>query len=159
MCVNIKIHKVMSIKSPYYNMLFILILVACNPIKNNDLEGFWLADRVEEAGERMDIDLSDLGFEFKGKNHYIYYNTEFLSEEGIYELKGYTLITTDTSGNNPLRKAVEILLLTNDSLHLRMNAGGKEQILYLYRMKDGAEDSDIEYSEDLEESTLDTLEN
>ena len=148
----------MHLKLPSFLLLIVITIFACNPIKNKDLEGFWLADRVEEAGERLDIDLSDLGFEFKGKNHYIYYNTEFLSEEGIYELKGYTLVTTDTTGNNPLRKAVEILLLTNDSLHLRMNAGGKEQILYLYRMKDGEEESDLDYSEELEDSSLDTLE-
>lgn len=132
-------------------LLFGLMICSCHPVDRSLLEGFWLAEKVTEEGSELDLDLSDLGFEFKGQNHYIYYNTEFLSEEGVYEVNGMTLVTTDTSGNNPMRKAVEIILLTRDSLHLRMNAGGKEQILYLYRMNESEDEYDLDSDEYIDE--------
>lgn len=132
-------------------LLFGLMFCSCHPVDRSLLEGFWLAEKVTEEGNELDLDLSDLGFEFKGQNHYIYYNTEFLSEEGVYEVNGMTLVTTDTSGNNPMRKAVEIILLTRDSLHLRMNAGGKEQVLYLYRMNESEDEYDLDSDEYIEE--------
>lgn len=132
-------------------LFFGLMICSCHPVDRSLLEGFWLAEKVTEEGSELDLDLSDLGFEFKGQNHYIYYNTEFLSEEGVYEVNGMTLVTTDTSGNNPMRKAVEIILLTRDSLHLRMNAGGKEQILYLYRMNESEDEYDLDSDEYIDE--------
>lgn len=133
-------------------LFFVLLFAGCQPVDRSLLEGFWLAEKVTEEGTELELDLSDLGFEFKEKNHYIYYNTEFLSEEGVYEVNGRTLVTTDTSGNNPMRKAVEIILLTQDSLHLRMNAGGKEQVLYLYRMNESEDEYDLDSEEYRDES-------
>lgn len=132
--------------------IFSGMLYSCQPVDRSLLEGFWLADKVTEEGKDLELDLSDLGFEFKATNHYLYYNTEFLSEEGVYEVNGKTLVTTDTTGNNPMRKAVEIILLTQDSLHLRMNAGGKEQILYLYRMNESEDEYDLDSEDFIEES-------
>jgi len=124
-----------------------IFLFSCQSVDTKLIEGFWLADKVLEEGQELELDLSDIGFEFKNKNHYIYYNTEFLSEDGIYEIRGNTLFTTDTSSEGQLRKAVQIITLTVDSLHLRMNAHGKEQILYLYKMNTESEEGDFDIDE------------
>lgn len=119
----------------------------CNSIDNNQLQGYWKADKVVEAGELLEIDLSEIAFEFKSNAHYSYYNTPNLSEEGRYEVSGNRLITIDTTGANPMKKAVEIIHLDQDSLHIRMNYGGKEQILYLFRVQE-TEDEDLNIEED-----------
>lgn len=144
----------MKLRPFFLSLMFFsgLLFSSCQPVDRSLLEGFWLAEKVTEEGKELELDLSDLGFEFKNQNHYLYYNTEFLSEEGVYEVNGRTLVTTDTTGNNPMRKAVEIILLTQDSLHLRMNAGGKEQVLYLYRMNESEDEYDLDSDEFIEES-------
>jgi len=130
--------------------VLILAICSCHSIDSKQLEGFWLADKVLEEGQQLDLDLSDVGFEFKNKNHFIYYNTEFLSEEGIYEVRGTTLFTTDTTSSGTMKKAVQIVLLTQDSLHLKMNSHGKEQILHLYRMNVELEENDLDSYEEEE---------
>jgi hypothetical protein len=126
-----------------------LILLSCQGIDTSKLPGFWLADKVEEEGKELDLDLSEISFEFKPNKRYSYYNTAYLSEDGVYETRGTTLYTTDTTGNNPMRKAVQIIHISDDSLHIRMNAAGKEQILYLYRLKETPDELDAEMEIDI----------
>lgn len=114
-----------------------------------------MASEVAEEGQALDIDLSLILFEFDKQNRYIFENSAHLREAGQYEVRGTSLITTDTTGNNPLKKAVEITLLTRDSLHLRMNAQGKEQLLKLYRVV--ADDETITEPEPGEEAQPEEL--
>lgn len=132
-------------------LLAIILTIGCQGIDTSLVPGYWLADKVEEEGKELELDLSEISFEFKTNKRYAYYNTSFLSEDGYYEIRGTTLYTTDTTGNNPMKKAVQIIHISPDSLHIRMNAAGKEQILYLYRMKETPDELDQVYPEDQEE--------
>lgn len=122
--------------------ILVSMLFACDTVDGSKLKGYWKADRVTEIGEPLDLDLSEIAFEFKQNGRYSYYNTPSLSEEGRYEIKGNRLFTTDTTGASPMQKAVEIIRLDQDSLHIRMNYGGKEQVLYLFRVEE-TEDEDL----------------
>jgi hypothetical protein len=127
-----------SKKAPYFNsslltmLVFTLVLPACSKVDGSLIEGHWRASEVSEEGLPLETDLSELSFTFQG-NFYSYFNTNLLEEAGIFEISGDRLITKDTSRSSDMKKMVQILLLTNDSLHLRMNAGGREQILKLFR--------------------------
>lgn len=114
--------------------LGLLLAAGCTSVDTSLIQGAWMASDATEENQVLDIDLSLILFEFDRHNRYIFENSAHLREAGQYEIRGTTLITTDTTGNNPMRKAVEITLLTGDSLHLRMNAQGKEQLLRLYRV-------------------------
>lgn len=124
--------------------LFLLLTMstACSTVDGSLLEGHWRADQVIEEGNVLDLDLSELSFTFQG-NYYSYFNTAFLEENGTYKISGNRLITIDTSKNADMKKMVQILVLTRDSLHLRMNAGGREQILKLYRTGENESEEEI----------------
>lgn len=121
--------------------IFVIVL-GCKGVDGSLLEGHWRAAEVIEEGTPLATDLSELSFTFQG-NFYSYYNTAHLEENGVFEISGNRLITIDTSKNVDLKKMVQIALLTKDSLHLRMNAGGREQLLKLYRTGESEPDNMI----------------
>jgi hypothetical protein len=123
----------------YSKVLVLLPFIGCQSVDGTLLEGHWRASAVIEEGIPQEMDLSEISFTFQDQ-FYSYYNTALLEENGSYEISGNRLITVDTTRQGTLKKMVQIALLTKDSLHLRMNAGGREQILKLY--KTGESESD-----------------
>jgi hypothetical protein len=131
-------------KTPVLLVFFglIVLVISCKSVDGSLLEGHWRASEVIEEGTPLATDLSELSFTFQG-NFYSYYNTAHLEENGVFEISGNRLITIDTSKSADLKKKVQIVVLTKDSLHLRMNAAGKEQILKLYRTGESEPDDII----------------
>jgi hypothetical protein len=129
-------------KGHVFFSLLMFFFTSCQTIDGSKLEGHWRAASVIEEGIPLDIDLSEISFTFQDA-FYSYYNTPILEENGIYELSGNRLITTDTTSQNKMKKTVQVVVLTQDSLHLRMNASGREQILKLYRTGESEPDEVI----------------
>ena len=121
-----------------YPIVFLFLLSCSNPDETL-IEGHWRASDVFEENVRLEIDLSDVSFTFQD-SHYSYFNTAHLEENGLFEIHGDKLVVRDTAKQMDLKKSVQITMLTKDSLHLRMNAGGKEQLLKLFRA--GIEDEE-----------------
>ena len=99
------------------------------------IAGKWKAFRILEHGEPKDLDLNNVVFEFYNNKRYYYHDNLNTVEAGRYYIVGDILYTTDTTATNPLEKSVRIALISPDSLHFQMNAGGTPQIFELYKVK------------------------
>ena len=106
---------------------------ACGPFQKRELVGNWTGTTVLEDGDTLAIDPSVLRFYFSRKGAYTFQSTLNYKESGAYFLDGHLLYTTDTLNKASSQKAVQILMLTSDSLHLRMLEDGKERLFKLVK--------------------------
>ena len=83
----------------------------------------------------MAIDPKVIRFSFKDRDSYAFYSTLNYQESGTFYLDGRLLYTIDTLNKASTEKSVEIMLLTRDSLHLRMMEEGKERLVKLVKNK------------------------
>jgi len=110
----------------------IFLIVGCtSPYAKDDLQGQWTGTYLEENGSPlMEVDPAELSFSFT-ENGYQYQGNLNYREAGSYTLDPPYLYTTDTLNQATTEKTVEILLLSTDSLHLRMMENGAERVLKL----------------------------
>ncbi|GAB5550756.1 MAG: hypothetical protein Sapg2KO_03470 [Saprospiraceae bacterium] len=114
----------------------LLFSFACN---NNSpkpelLAGQWQGVLMEEAGDSLAIDPSEIRFTFDQENKgYTFNSTLNYQEAGTFYLQTKYLFTIDTLNQASREKSVEVLKLTKDSLILRMMNNGQEQLLKLIR--------------------------
>ena len=118
----------------FYTLLFLTL--ACQQMNDDLLLGHWQAAEVLEEDTPLPIDIKEISFEFKGDKNYTFSSTLNYREAGSYFVDAHFLYTTDTINQASTEKAVEILTLSEDSLHLRMQQNGKERILKLARKND-----------------------
>lgn len=118
-------------------VVFCLLLTACQ--SGNDtslLYGKWEGALLTEEGDSVMVNPAEIKFEFQPDGRYSYASTLNYKEAGTFRLQQVYLYTTDTTGSAPDEKAVEIELLTNDSLVMRMIREEQEQRLTLIRPVD-----------------------
>ena len=123
--------------SPVKKLAFLLILVycaACTPYAPEDLSGDWTGLSLTEEGDSVPIDPANLRFNFDpAQQTYTFHSTLNYQEQGDFRLERDRLYTTDRSREGALEKVVKITQLENDTLRLKMNSAGKEQIMILRR--------------------------
>lgn len=112
-----------------------LSFFACGSYDNPDLAGNWQAINLTEEGDSLAVDLSDIRFVFKDNGRYYFHSSLNYEEAGTYRLDGPYLFSTDTLSSITREKAVEITLLNEDSLQLRMQELGKERVMLLLKEK------------------------
>ena len=110
-----------------------LSVIACRSNQERMLEGNWSAVSLEEDQHPVELDLTGVGLTFSPGNLYQYTGTLNYREAGQYRLEDHYLFTTDTLKSPAGEKAVEILLITPDTLQIRMMESGKERILSLLK--------------------------
>jgi len=108
---------------------------SCENKNAQALPGDWQCVRILEEGAPLELETSDIKFSFTPDGLYTYQSTLAYREAGTYRLAGDKLYTRDTINANALEKVVKIALLTPDSLHFKMNDGGKERIMELVRAR------------------------
>ena len=118
---------------PFYYLLFFIGLSACQSYEVDLLSGTWNGSAILEANEPLGIDPSDIKLMLQADGSYRYESTLNYKEAGSYYLEQQYLYTMDTLNQASTEKAVEIVLLTEDSLHIRMNESGKERLLKMVR--------------------------
>lgn len=111
------------------------MLAACQDYPEKMLIGKWRAAALLEDGMPMPVAPEEVGFEFYPAGYYHFHSTLNYREAGSFFIRGGLLYTLDTLNEASTEKAVKILTLTQDSLFLKMNAEGKEQIVKLARVK------------------------
>lgn len=115
-------------------LLFLLLsLLACKQYEEDILSGTWRGSAILEAEQALEIDPSHIKLTLAPNGSYRYESTLNYQEAGTYFLDQQYLYTMDTINQASTEKAVEIMLLTQDSLHLRMNEAGKERLLKMVR--------------------------
>lgn len=116
--------------------IFFLLLgiAACGNVQEKMLIGQWQAAAVLEDGMPMPISPSDIGFEFSPNGQYSFRSTLLYREAGSFSVDGNLLFTLDTINEASTEKSVQIMQVTPDSLFLKMNAEGKEQIIKLFKI-------------------------
>ncbi|MFM8451134.1 MAG: hypothetical protein ACKOAY_13595 [Haliscomenobacter sp.] len=115
-------------------ILLIMGLVRCHPFQKRALLGHWGGTSLTAQGDSLALDPSDIHLTFLSKNRYEFLGTLKYKEQGTFRLEGNLLYTLDTSRAKAKEKAVEILMLSKDSLHFRMNEDGQERILKLKKL-------------------------
>lgn len=113
----------------------LFILPTCATYRLKDLTGQWQGALVLEEGDSLKIDPRIIRFEFDQNNSYRFFSTLNYRESGTFFLDHHSLVTTDTLNQASTEKAVEIVTLTGDSLHLKMRDGGRERLLKLVKVK------------------------
>ncbi len=114
-------------------VLIALLLPACQPYHAGQLTGVWRGALILEQGDTVEVDPAEISLEFQGEEGYVYLSTLNHKEAGTFYLDAQYLFTLDTLNKASTEKAVEIVLLTEDSLHLKMMDSGKERLLKMYK--------------------------
>ncbi len=127
----------MQLNKVVYVALFLAmgLMVACSKFKQRDIVGNWEGALITQGEDTLKIDPKILKFSFDKNKKYKFEGTLLHKEAGDYSVYNKYLFTTDRLAEKPEEKAVEILVLSADSLHLRMNDGGNERVLKLKRKK------------------------
>ncbi|HMQ49820.1 MAG TPA: hypothetical protein PKA00_20400 [Saprospiraceae bacterium] len=114
-------------------LLIGLCSLTCQQLEGDLLRGNWQAAEVLEEGRPLGVDPSLIRMQFAANGKYTYSSTLNYQEAGTYYLEDNYLFTTDTLNQASTEKTVEIILLSDDSLHLKMMDTGKERLLKLFR--------------------------
>lgn len=114
-------------------IFLLLTFLACKQYEEDLLSGTWRGSAVTEADKPLDIEPSSIKLILDPDGSYRYESTLNYQEAGTYFLDQQYLYTMDTINQASTEKAVEIILLSPDSLHLRMNEAGKERLLKMVR--------------------------
>ena len=115
----------------------LLGLVSCQDNCNQQVLGKWQAASILEDGMPLQVPVNVVGFEFFPNGYYNFRSTLEYKEAGAFEVKSGYLFTLDTMNEASTQKSVQILSVTKESLFLKMNAEGEEQIVKLFKIKSG----------------------
>lgn len=120
-------------KGTLFTLTFLLALGGCNGMKEKALTGKWQACSVLEDGMPLDVNPDEVKFRFFENGLYTFNSTLSYKEAGTYKIIGDLLYTLDTINEASSEKTVKVMVLTEDSLFIKMNADGKEQLIKLYK--------------------------
>ncbi len=110
-------------------LIVLFAIVSCTDGQTRKICGKWQAVDVQEEGEQVQVELSDVGFIFYDNGFYNYNSSNDYHEAGTYSIRGDLLYTLDTINKASSEKAVQIINLTKDTLQVKMMAHGKEQTI------------------------------
>lgn len=122
-------------KARFPLLFLLLVFLACEAYEEDQLSGTWRGSAILEADQSLEVEPSNIVLVFEPDGSYQYESTLNYQEAGTYFLDQQYLYTMDTINRASTEKAVEIMLLSEDSLHLRMNEAGKERLLKMVREK------------------------
>lgn len=114
-------------------VVFLSTNLACSPYRQRDLVGEWQAVSITQEGDSLAIDPQVVQFTFSKDEGYTFNSTLNYHESGTFYILNKRLFTMDTLNRASTEKAVEILLLTPDSLHLKMSDNGKDRLMKLVK--------------------------
>lgn len=118
-------------KNLLWMSITLLFFNACADQHATNIPGNWQAIEVLEKDKAMEVDPTKIKFWFGENNQYRYEGTLNYREAGTYHIENQYLYTIDTVNQASTEKAVEIVLLTTDSLFIRMSENGKERLMKL----------------------------
>jgi hypothetical protein len=113
---------------------FILLSQACN-IEEAQLNGSWQAVQFYENGQNAKVPLNEVKLTILPNNRYQFQSMGMYSEAGKWRCASNYLILKDTTANTPTERMLKVLYQSTDSLKIRMDRNGAEQVLFLGKIK------------------------
>ena len=104
-------------------------------IKQEDIAGRWQAAGFYENGRQVPAKLDSIALSFFADGGYEFRSQGFYRESGSYRLSVRYLFLTDTTVQPPAEHVLKVLYVSGDSLKIRMNQKGNEQVLFFSRKK------------------------
>ena len=112
-----------------------LFVSACGEDNEKLLYGQWNASQITEEGQTLNVDLSEIQFNFRPDGSYEFQSTLNYREAGSFNLDNNVLYTLDTVNLESVEKTVQLVYLSEDTLRLIMNSSGKTRMLELFKPK------------------------
>jgi hypothetical protein len=112
----------------------ILMSQSCN-IEESQLSGSWQALQFYENGQSSKAPLNEVKLTFSPNNRYQFQSIGLYSESGKWRCASNYLILKDTTANPPTERMLKVLYQSSDSLKIRMDLNGAEQVLFLGKIK------------------------
>lgn len=109
--------------------LLLPIFAACN-LDEDTLRGRWGAAAFFEEGQSVAAPLDEVSLEFLPTGQYVFRGPFKYSEAGRFKCSMHYLLLTDTTVFPPHEKTLKVLFLSPDSLKIRMEKDGRQQVLF-----------------------------
>jgi hypothetical protein len=112
----------------------VLPLVGC-AVDNEALLGNWQAVQFYEDRQSVQIPLDDVKMAFYGqpKPYYTFQTLGQYYEAGSWKCSGTYLMLTDTTSDTRTERVLKVQYQSADSLKIKMQANGKEQVIFFGR--------------------------
>jgi hypothetical protein len=112
----------------------LLFLFGCN-LDEKELIGHWQASHFYESGQSVSVSLNDVYLDILENNRYFFKGAYQYTEAGHFSSSMHFLFLNDTTAKEPKEKILKVLYLSSDSLKIRMENAGKEQVLFFAKEK------------------------
>lgn len=120
-------------KQSTFIVLLSFLILGCTSVEKEQVMGSWQAVEITEDGEPLGVNPQEIKLTFRAPDRYSYQSTLKYREAGTFDMDNKYLYTIDTIHQASSRKAVEILLISEDSLHLKMMENGQERVLKMVK--------------------------
>lgn len=117
--------------------IFLLLLVnttACS-LDEQEICGSWQAVAFFEDGKSIEIPLDSVQLRLWSSNKYHFKSIGMYSEAGHWEPTANYLSLTDTTNPEATQKLIKVIYQSSDSLKVKMEHQGKEQVLFFGKNK------------------------
>lgn len=119
----------------FFILLFYpLIFHACT-IDENKICGHWQAVAFFENGNSVNLSLDSVQLKLLPSHKYQYKSLGLYAESGTWEPTVNYLLLTDTTSTKNAQKFLKIVYQSNDSLKIKMEHEGKEQVLFFKKLE------------------------
>ncbi len=125
----------LSLKNAGFLCGLLLLISACEQNTDHQIVGNWQAIAILEEGDSLEVDPQYVKLNFNNNKSYSYSGPLKYEESGSYYIESKYLYTVDTLNQASTEKAVEIVMLTEDSLQLLMKEGARERLLKFVKIR------------------------
>lgn len=116
----------------YLLALLPLLSIGCY-LDENTLNGHWKAVGFYENGERTEVPLDSVKLYFHASGTYYFSSIGRYSESGLFRTSMHYLLLTDTTVTPARDHILKVEYLSKDSLKLKMELDGNDQLLIFSR--------------------------
>ncbi len=109
-------------------------IISCSPDARL-LEGRWRLTGYYQDGQALSVPLDSVGLVLHPNQEYEFRSIGFYREKGAFRCSSSYLFLRDSTKNDAQERALKILLLTEDSLKLKMQHAEKEQVLFFSKIQ------------------------
>lgn len=112
----------------------IICWAACELDKAH-LAGDWQAVALYELGQSVNAELDSVRLSFQDEGMYEFRSIGFYREAGPFRSSGQYLFLTDTTVRPARDRTLRVLFLSEDTLKIRMQKGGNEQVVFMSKIR------------------------